>query len=95
MADPVSWLVIERGWDVVDSSGEEVGKVEEVVGDSTRDIFNGITLATGLFARGQYVPAERVGEITDGRVELTISKAEAEQLPPYDEPPPSERILPE
>jgi uncharacterized protein YrrD len=95
MADPVSWLVIERGWEVVDSAGEDVGKVEEVVGDSTRDIFNGLTLNTGLFSRGQYVPAEQVAEITDGRVRLALEKAAVEQLPEYTEPPPSERIVPE
>ena len=94
-ADPVSWFLIERGWDVVDRDGEPVGKVEETVGDENRDIFNGLTIATGLFARGQYVAAEQVGEITPGRVELLLSKEEAEHLPEYSEPPPSEQILPE
>jgi uncharacterized protein YrrD len=95
MADPVSWFVIERGWDVLDSSGEEVGKVEEVVGDSARDIFNGLTIATGLFARGQYVPAEQVAEIEEGCVRLGLDKDEVERLPEYTEPPPTEQILPE
>jgi uncharacterized protein YrrD len=95
MADPVSWFVIERGWEVVDSAGEDVGKVEEVVGDTGSDIFNGLTIAHSLFARGQYVPAEQVGEITEGRVQLTLTKDEVERLPEYSEPPPSEEILPE
>ena len=95
MADPVSWLVIEQGWDVVDRDGEEIGKVEEVVGDSGRDIFNGLTIAQGMFSRGRYVPAEQVAEITEGRVRLALTKDEAEHLPEYDEPPPSEQILPE
>lgn len=95
MADPVSWFVIEQGWDVVDRDGDEVGKVEEVVGDSGRDIFNGLTIAQGMFSRGRYVPAEQVAEITDGRVRLALTKGEAEQLPDYHEPPPSEHIVPE
>jgi hypothetical protein len=95
MADPVSWFLIEQGWDVVDADGEDVGKIEEVVGDSGRDIFNGLTIATGLFSRGQYVPAEQVAEITDGRVRLALGKSEVEQLPEYSEPPPSGQILPE
>jgi uncharacterized protein YrrD len=95
MADPVSWFLIEQGWDVVDAAGDDVGKVEEVVGDSGRDIFNGLTIATGLFSRGQYVPAEQVAEITDGRVQLALGKDEVERLPEYTEPPPSEQILPE
>ena len=95
MADPVSWLVIERGWDVVDANGESVGKVEETVGDENRDIFNGLTIAHSLFARGQYVPAENVAEITEGQVRLDLTKEAAEQLAEYTEPPPSEQILPE
>lgn len=94
MADPVAWLVIEQGWQVVDAGGNDVGKVEEIVGDSGRDIFNGLTIATGLFARGQYVPAEQVAEITEGKVRLSLSKAEVEHLPEYSEPPPSEHIQP-
>jgi uncharacterized protein YrrD len=95
MADPVSWFLIEQGWEVVDAGGDDVGKVEEVVGDSSRDIFNGLTLGTGLFSRGQYVPAEQVAEITDGRVRLAIGKDDVERLPEYNEPPSSERIVPE
>ena len=93
-ADPVSWLVIERGWKVLAADGEEIGKVEEVVGDSGRDIFDGLTLATGLFSRARYVPAEEVTEIVDGAVKLSISPADVEALSEYDEPPPSERIRP-
>jgi hypothetical protein len=33
VSDPVSWLVIEPGWEVVDANGEHLGRVEEVVGD--------------------------------------------------------------
>ena len=95
MADPVSWLVIERGWKVVDADGNEVGSVEETVGDSTHDIFNGLTIARGLLARGQYVAAEQVGEIVDGCVRLKLSGDEVERLPDYAEPPPQERIEPE
>jgi uncharacterized protein YrrD len=95
MGDPVSWLVIERGWDVADEAGNEVGQVEEIVGDENRDIFNGLTIATGLFARGQYVAAEDVAEITEGRVRLRLTKDDVERLPEYTEPPTSERILPE
>jgi len=92
VADPVSWLVIEQGWEVVDKDGEQVGKVEETVGDSGRDIFNGLTIASGIFARGQYVPAEQVAEITEGCVRLALGKDEVDNLPEYTEPPPSEQI---
>ena len=42
MADPVSWYVIEPGWRVEASDGDEVGRIAEVVGDSTKDIFDGL-----------------------------------------------------
>jgi hypothetical protein len=93
--DPVSWLVIERGWQVVDVDGKEIGKVEETVGDSTHDIFNGLTIAKNVLARGQYVPAEQVEEIFEGCVRLKLHADEVERLQDYAEPPPQERIEPE
>lgn len=92
-ADPVSWLVIEPGWEVVDAAGESVGKVHEIVGDSGDDIFNGLAVSPGLLRPARYVPAEVVGTIEDGRVHLTISRQEVERLDDHEEPPPSERFL--
>jgi len=65
--DPVSWLVIESGWTVVDTQGEEVGSVDEVVGDSSNDIFNGLSISTSLLGRPRYVPSEQVAAITEQR----------------------------
>jgi uncharacterized protein YrrD len=95
VADPVSWLVVEQGWKVVDAEGNEVGKVEETVGDSSADIFNGLTVAVGLFARARYVPAEQVASIDEGVVHLKLRKDEVEHLPEYAEPPGSQRLEPE
>ena len=92
--DPVSWFLIEQGWRVVDSSGKDVGQVEEVIGDSGADIFNGLSVATGLVRAARYVPAESVGQITEGTVHLTLSEDAVEGLDEYDQPPPSEEILP-
>jgi uncharacterized protein YrrD len=84
MADPVSWLVVERGWSVVDASGEELGTVDEVLGDEGTDIFNGLAVAHGLVARPRYVPAERVGSIHEGTVQLDLDRAAFEQLGDHD-----------
>ena len=92
MADPVSWLVIERGWEVVSSDGEQVGKVEELVGDSGKDIFNGVTVSTGLLGKPKYVPAERVASITEGRLELDLSSDAVDRLDDHDPQPPSEQF---
>jgi hypothetical protein len=64
MADPVSWLLIEPGWEVVDANGEQVGKVDEVLGETEADIWDGLTVD------GEYVPAEQVGSIVEGRITL-------------------------
>lgn len=94
-SDPVSWFLIEPGWKVVDAGGEEIGSVDEVVGDSGDDIFNGLSVSTSLLGRPRYVPSEQVGLITEGRVELRISKEEAERLSEYEEAATSAEILPE
>jgi hypothetical protein len=91
----VAWLLIEPGWDVVAADGSEIGKVHEVVGDSGKDIFDGLTLSSGVLGKPRYVPSERVKRITEGLVELDMAPDEARQLEEYKEPPPSEEILPE
>jgi hypothetical protein len=93
--DPVSWFLIEPGWTVVDATGEDVGTVDEVVGDSSDDIFNGLSISTSLLGRPRYVPSEQVGEITEGRVHLKLSKDRIGHLGEYEEPPTTAEILPE
>ena len=90
MAEPVSWFLIENHWTVVGSDGEELGKVEEVLGDTSHDIFSGLTVGTGLLHRPRYVPAELVSEIVEGRVTLSIGKEEFKRLEAYVEPASSE-----
>ena len=93
-ADPVSWLVVEHGWKVVAADGSGVGTVEEVIGDTGKDIFNGLSVAPGLLKRPKYVPAEQVAEIAEGKVRLALSKDGFEQLGEHDEPPETAEILP-
>ena len=85
--------MIERGWDVVDREGKEVGHVDELVGDTNADIFNGLSVSTGLLSGTKYVPAESVASIVEGRVQLSLDASAFERLGGYDEPPPSEEIL--
>jgi hypothetical protein len=91
---PVSWFVIERGWKVVVADGTEIGTVDETVGDSSHDIFDGLTVKTGLLDKPRYVPAELVGTITEGRVELKLTTEEARTLRAYDQPAAVETIVP-
>ena len=81
--DPVSWLLIRPGWKVVAADGSEVGEVDEIAGDDTEDLFDGLAVATSAFGKPRYVLSEQVGEITDRVVHLTISRAQFEQLGEY------------
>ena len=92
MSDPVAWLVIEKGWTVVSADGTELGSVESVVGDSGKDIFNGLAVSPGLLRKARYVPAERVRGIYDGRVELDLSEQEFGELAEHGPQPPSAEI---
>src|ERR687888_554097 len=95
MADPVSWLMIETGWDVLAADGSKVGEVDEIAGDDTEDIFDGLAIATTALGKPRYVPAEQVGQITDGVVHLSLTPAEVEQLGEYLEPATSAEIEPD
>jgi uncharacterized protein YrrD len=90
--DPASWLVVESGWEVVDASGEKVGTVHEVIGDTGADIFHGLAVSPGLLKSSKYVPAERVAGILDGQVRLDLSAEEFELLGEHGEQPPSAEI---
>ena len=92
MADPVSWLMIETGWKVIASDGSEVGQVDEIAGDSSLDIFDGLAIATSPFGKPRYVPAEQVAEITEGTVRLKLTKEQVDQLGEYLEPATSAEI---
>jgi hypothetical protein len=79
MSRPVAWMVIERGWPVYASDGKQVGRVDEVVGETAEDIFSGIAVATGFFST-RYVPSEHVHQILEGRVELDLTEDAVEEL---------------
>jgi hypothetical protein len=89
VADPVSWLVVEPGWAVVGSDGTEVGKVEEIIGDSGEDIFNGLSVSSGVLSKPKYVPAERVTEIFEGEVRLDLAAEAIAHLDDHEQQPPS------
>ena len=93
MADPVAWKVVERGWAVVSSDGNEVGRVDEVLGDPEADIFDGLAVgAAPILDRPKYVPSEQVGAIVVGTVHLTVDTEAYDRLAPYEEPPSTTRF---
>ena len=95
MGDPVSWLMIRPGWKVYAVDGTEVGQVDEVAGDDGADIFDGLAIATSALGKPRYVPAESVGPITEGRVELNLTKEQVDALGEFLEPATSAQIEPD
>jgi hypothetical protein len=87
--------LIRRGWKVLAADGGEAGEVDEVAGDDTEDIFDGLAIATSALGKPRYVPAEQVVEITEGVVRLSISQEQVEQLGEYLEPATSAEIEPD
>jgi sporulation protein YlmC with PRC-barrel domain len=92
MADPVAWTLIEHGWSVCDSTGQEIGKVGELTGDENHDIFDGLTIHTGVLGGTKYVPSERVKQIREGVVVIDVPLASLED---FEKPAVEEQILPE
>ena len=95
MGDPVAWLLIDRGWSVVGSDGETLGDVDEIVGDTGKDIFSALSVSTGVLRHRKYVPSELVGLIEEGTVHLTIGSDEFKNLDAHEEPPPSQQLRPD
>jgi hypothetical protein len=85
MSDQVSWIVVEPGWEVVDAQGRRVGQVKEILGDTDKDIFNGLAVSPGLFKPTKYVPAELVGRIEEGLIRLSTTGHEFDRLSDHDE----------
>ena len=83
MADPRSWYVVEKGWKVLAADGTDVGTVDEVLGDETADIFDGLAVSRGLGSNTLYVPSEAVGEIVEGEIKLTLPGDQIDGLTPY------------
>ena len=77
-----SYMLIERGMTVRGTDGD-LGTVSEVVADAGVDVFRGIVLAHGLFAtKHGFIPGEQVISVEQNVVHVSLSKTEAEHLPP-------------
>jgi hypothetical protein len=77
----VHYTAVTRGTPVYSSDEIEIGKVDEVLDNYREHIFDGIVMET---ASGElrFVDAPEVGRTAERAVTLTISAAEAEELPP-------------
>jgi sporulation protein YlmC with PRC-barrel domain len=79
--NPISYLALEAGAEVVTSDGDVVGKVEHVLADADSDVFDGLVIDTKLGPGGaRFVDADQVAEIYERAVILTLAAGEVDQL---------------
>ena len=94
MADPVSWLQIAQGWNVLTSDNVIVGTVAQIEGDKQGDIFDGLAVRSATSEELRYVPGEQVGLIYPGEVTLKIAAADIGTLAPFQAAPPETTFHP-
>lgn len=94
MTDPVSWLQIGKGWNVVTSDGVIVGTVAQVERDEQSDIFDGLAVESKRPTQIRYVPGERVAAIHPDEVTWKIPSADIGTLELFRAPPLETKWLP-
>jgi hypothetical protein len=78
----ISYKVLARGTAVVDSGGDPVGTVREVLENVAEHIFDGLVVDTPNGQR--FVDAPEIARIAERRVTLTLDSAAAAALPEQD-----------
>jgi hypothetical protein len=84
----VHYTAVERGIPVLGSDGVEVGKVDAILDNYEEHIFDGVVIETESGER-RFVDAPEVARTAERAVTLTITAAEAAELPPPEKGPPS------
>ncbi len=86
----VHYSAVERGTPVFSSDGIEVGRVDSVLDNYDEHIFDGVVMRTDA-GELRFVDAPEVARTAERAVTLTIAAAEAAELPPPEQGPPSFR----
>ena len=83
-----SYMLLSPGMAVYGTDGH-LGSVAEVVGDSDLDVFRGIVVSHGLLTTHKaFVHADAVTSVVGDRVDIAMTRAEFDQLPPPETPRP-------
>lgn len=75
--DPVAWSYVEADTLVVGPNGEELGRVDAMLGTETEGIFHGIAVTPYDDGTTRVVPADAVTRLTSSKVEIAY---DADQL---------------
>ncbi|HEX5619882.1 MAG TPA: hypothetical protein VFX51_15785 [Solirubrobacteraceae bacterium] len=82
LGNPVSYLVLPEGSDVVSSDGEKVGTVEHVLAVHEADVFDGVIVDMRAGPGGhRFADADQIAACYERGVVLTLDRDAAEKLP--------------
>ena len=88
LGNPVSYLVLPEGVDVMSSDGHKVGTVEHVLAVPEVDVFDGVIVDMRAGPGGhRFADANQVEAIYERGVVLTVNRNGAEKLPQPSENP--------
>ena len=80
--EPISYLALEPGAEVISADGQEVGTVKHVLADEEEDVFDGIVIDSKLGPGGlHFVDAPEVTECREKAVLVSINAADVPNLP--------------
>lgn len=84
----VHYSAVERGTPIFSSDEIELGKVDAILDNYNEHIFDGIVMETAA-GELRFVDAPEVRRTAERAVTLTITAAEASELPPPEKAPPA------
>jgi hypothetical protein len=74
--DPVAWSYVEADTLVVGPGGEELGRVEAMLGTETEGIFHGVAVTPYEDGTTRVVPADAVTRLTSAKIEIAYDADE-------------------
>jgi hypothetical protein len=74
--DPVAWSYVEADTLVVGPNGEELGRVEAMLGTETEGIFHGVAVTPYADGTTRVVPADAVTRLTSAKIEIAYDADE-------------------
>lgn len=82
---PIAWRSVVYGTPVVSSDEKSLGEVREMLGSDADDIFHGIRVALRDGHRDVLVPSDAVTSLSTTEVRTSLTRAELDALPAYEE----------
>lgn len=80
LGDPISYLALAKRTPVFCADGAHIGHVAHVLADEEEDVFDGIVIDDGV-GDHSFADADQVAAIHERGVTLTLSAAQARDLP--------------